>query len=338
MKTPTTLTLTIGNALPFANEEETARIIALWASLGDYFNHRLFTAQSGLNTSADAYTVSLHAGSLLETMQTAQALSGSFSNHLALHIDDVSLSIEGELGLTIGCDRGSLTELETYQVATVFIQQLVMAANLAIPGSIQILDARFSGVGARHYEAQTFDSRLLYGAMKTASANGSPTLQTLPFEVIWDWLDRCEVSHHPTAISTINKVLFTLLKVAEQRYEYSARTVLMVVYQLDVLLGHREPGQPAVTRNRAKLILGDIPESADCFAELYEVRNSLFLAHQPVHRPPLICHGTADALREQIGQHNTAVELGSALVLALIQDLISHNARHYQFDESFSRT
>lgn len=337
MTSPITINLNIGSALPFGNPEDTSKIIKLWESLDEYFYHRPFTAQSGINTGARQYVVSLHTGSLLEMMRTAQALSGSFSSHLAAHIDDASLSVDGELGITIGRDDGSPTELEIYQVATVFVQQLVMAANIALPGSIQILDATFSGKGSRHYEAQAFDSRLFYGALKTAKTNNWPSFDRHSFGVIWDWLDGCEVSHNPTAISDINKALFTLLKVAEQRHEYSARTVLMVVYQLEILLGHRQPGGLESARNRIRLVLGDIPESADCFAELYEVRNSLFLAHQPVHRPPLICHGTAEALKEQIGQHNTAVESGTALVLALIQDLISHNARHYEFHESFSR-
>ncbi|WP_166263623.1 hypothetical protein [Marinobacter caseinilyticus] len=337
MKSPATITLNIGNALPFGNEKDTARIISLWESLDDYFRHRPFVAQSGINGKAKHYTISLNTESMVNMMTEAQTVSGSFSNHLASHIDDSSVSVSGELTITIGNERHSQDELETYQVATVFIQQLVMAANIALPGSIQILDAKYVGEGARHYEAQSFDSRLLYGAMTTAKANGSPSLHFHSFAIIWEWLDQCEVSHRSTAISDINKVLFTLLKVAEQRHEYSARTVLMVVYQLEVLLDHRDPSYLALTRNRARLVLGEIPESADCFAELYDVRNSLFLAHQPVHRPPLICHGTADALKEQIGQHNTAVELGTALVLALIQDLVTHNAQRYEFTETFSR-
>ena len=134
-----------------------------------------------------------------------------------------------------------------------------------------------------------------------------------------------------------NKVLFTLLKVAEQRHEYSARTVLLVIYQLEVLLDCRQAGNHELLHARARSVLGAIPEQSNCLRELLEVRHNLFMASQPVHRPPLICNHTADALRGQIGQHNSAVESGTAMVLALLHDLIRHQSQSYTFSENWSR-
>jgi len=212
-----------------------------------------------------------------------------------------------------------------------------MAAHIACPGSLQILNARFIGENAHRYETQHFDARMFHGALKISIDNEWPKLQQLTFDKVWSWLEATEVSQTYTAIKSINKVLFTFLKVAEQRHEYSARTALLVMYQIEILLDCRQFNSLEDVRNRTRLVLGNIPESADCLQELHKVRNHLFIANQPVHPPTLICHTNERALREQLGQHNSAVESGTALVLKLLQDLIAHDAYRYNFTESFTR-
>lgn len=336
MTSSATVSLQIGNAIPRANEAATGQILGLWQQFNEAFRNRSFTAQGDSQSTARPYLITLDAGSLLKTMENAKARSETFSAHRQAHIEDPGVVIDGALDITVDAGERELGEHETYQVASAFIQQLVICANLIVPGSCQLLDTRFIGPNAHRYEAQAFDSVIFYGAGKAAASHSWPERQALSLEAVWSWLEAREVSHVSTAIKDINKVLFTLLKIAEQRHEYSARTVLMVVYQLELLLNCRDSVPFKRIRNRTRLIFGDIPESADCFAELYEVRNSLFVASQPVHRPALICHTTAKAVREQVGQHNSAVDSGTALVLALLQDLIKHNARNYDFTENFS--
>lgn len=337
MTSTATITLHIGNALPHGNEKDTRDIIQLWRTIGGHFDRREFISLAGLKSSARRYLISLDVADLLATMENAQAQSESFTSHRKGHVDDPEKGIAGELSITVARQDGELEEAESYQVATVFLQQLVLAANIVLPGSIQVLDARFTGPGAHRYEAQAFDSKIFYGALKARAANDWPKLQAHGFEQVWDWLERCEVSNTHTAIREINRVLFTLLKVAEQRLETGARTVLLIMYQLETLLECRNARSVNRLRNRARLILGKVPEAADCFKELYEVRNSLFVASQPVHRPPLICHDRTEELKEQIGQHDTAVELGTLITLALIHDLIEHQAREFDFTETVSR-
>ena len=337
MAASATVTLHIGSAIPLGNEAETAKVITLWQYLNGYFKNRSFKAQSGINGKTSSYQITLDASDLLACLQGAQQTSGAFTEHRKAHMDDKSHRVHADLAVTISHADHDLDEEESYQVATVFIQQLVIASHLALPGALHMLNTRFTGPGSHRYEAQNYDCRILYGALKTAESNSWPKLQNHPFETIWAWLNDCEVSQSDTAITDINKVLFTLLKIAQQRQEYSARTVLLIVYPLEVLMGTQSPSSMALTRSRARLVMGNIPEAADCFIELFEVRNSLFVATQPVHRPPLICHNSAEALKEQIGQYNTAVESGTALLLALLQDLIAHGAQKYEFNESFAR-
>lgn len=338
MTSSVTIELQAGNALPHGNERDTGTVIALWQTISSFFDQHPFIAQDSVQGKARAYSVTLDAGNLLQTMEDARNHSGSFSVHQKAFADNAGADIDAGLRITIRGEDHAPDEEEAYHVATVFLQQLVLATNLTVPGAIQLLDTRFSGAGAHRFEAQQFDSRILYGALKTARYDEWPPLAApLEFGTVWTWLDQCETSHHATAIRDINKVLFTLLKVAEQRHEYSARTVLLVLYQLELLLGCRYARSSGPMHSHTQMILGEIPDAADCFNELYEVRHQLFHGNQPVHRPPLISHNTADAIREMIGQHNTAVESGTAVVLALLQDLVRHGAQSYVFTEAVSR-
>ncbi|TVP58598.1 MAG: hypothetical protein EA349_04395 [Halomonadaceae bacterium] len=337
MAASTTIQLHIGNAIPPADVSNTEQIIALWQQIGSFFRDRSFQAQSGIKGAAKGYTITLDSSALENTMKSARDQSQSFRENSFFYTTDTDKRIDGGLAITVTAKEQKLEELEVFNVATVFLQQLVMLTNIIHPGSFQVLDARFTGDGAHRYEAQQFDARIFHGALRAARSNHWPVLHTPALETVWTWLEKSAVARTDIAIQNINRVLFTLLKVAEQRHEYSARTVLLVTYQLEVLLNCRELRSLEQLRNRAQLVLGMTPEAADCFTELHDVRNSLFLANQPVHRPPMICYNTAAALREQIGQHTTAVESGTAIVLALLQDLIAHNAQSYSFRESLSR-
>ncbi|MEX1198375.1 MAG: hypothetical protein WEB57_11015 [Pseudohongiellaceae bacterium] len=338
MTSSVTIGLRIDNAVPHGNESDTGTVIALWRTVDQFFDGKPFTAQDGVGGRPTDYRISLDASGLLQTFETASAQSGSFSAHQKAFAGNAGLAIDGALEITVQSVNGNLDEEEAYHVATVFLQQLVLAANLKNPGSIQLLGTRFTGQRAHRFEAQQFDSRILYGALKTARYDEWPPIDTsLDFAAIWSWLEQCETSHTGTAIRDANKVLFTLLKVAEQRHEYSARTVLLVLYQLEVLLHCRHASSSGPMHRHMRMILGDIPDAADCFNELYEVRHQLFHGNQPVQRPPMISHNTEAAIREMIGQHNTAVESGTAMVLALLQDLIRHGAQFYAFTETMAR-
>jgi hypothetical protein len=338
MTSSVTIGLQIGNMVPHGNESDTGTVVAMWRIIDQFFDGQPFTAQDSVGGRPGDYGISLDASHLLRTMEAASMESGSFSAHQKAFAEKAGLAIDGGLEITVHGKDERMDEEEAYHVASVFLQQLVLAANLSVPGSIQLLDTRFTGNGAHRFEAQQFDSRILYGALKTARYDDWPPISTsLDFGAVWSWLDQCETSHTGTAIKDVNKVLFTMLKVAEQRHEYSARTVLLVLYQLEMLLDCRHASSSGPMYRHARMILGDIPDAADCFNELYEVRHQLFHGNQPVHRPPLISHNTEAAIREMIGQHNTAVESGTAITLALLQDLASHGAQSYLFRETMTR-
>ncbi len=337
MTATATIRLLTGNAIPPGNEEKSRAIIEFWQQVDGFFRHKPFLTCSSAGSEVLPWSVTLEVAPLLHTLKNAHSQSGSFNRHRQGYIETAKQNVEGELVISIASDQQELDETASYQLATNFIQQLVMAAHIACPGALQILQGRFVGAGAHRYEPQQFDARLFYGAERTARDHQWPPLVQLDFEQVWRWLEASEVSQTDTAIKGINKVLFTLLKVAEQRHEYSARTVLLILYQLEILLDCRQFNSLPLLYDRLRLVLGDIPEAANCLKQLHEIRHLLFTGSQPVHPPPLICHTTDSTLQEQLGQHNSVVESGTALVLALLQDLVTHNAHHYRFSEDFSR-
>jgi hypothetical protein len=332
-----TIEFYIGSAIPPGNAAETANTINLWQSISTQLKHIEFTAPEAEHGSGALFHIDCDFSQLVERLEQAHKESAGFDAYLKRHIEDASLKTDAKLRLTLSHPDEHIKEAEFYRVATVFLQQLVLAANLAQPGSIQFLHTRFGDAVAHRYEAQEFDSRILYGAAKAAHYNEWPVIRTLDFADVWNWLDMCGSSQVSTAISRINKTLFSLLKVAQQRHESSARTALMVIYQLEQLLDCRQADSLERIRSRMRLILGDIPESANNLNELARIRSDLFVASQPVHRPPLIAHGNSEALRDQMDQHNSAVESGTAMVLALLHDLILSGAQQYEFAESYKR-
>jgi hypothetical protein len=271
---------------------------------------------------------------LLSLMEHALQSDGSFDARRQALAEHAGKSLVGALVIEVGSDKEIPQEHEAYEVATVFLQQLVVAINLVQPGACRLLQTTFKSEGGHRYEAQVYDSKLYYGAFRNLRDLGWWQRHNPGFDKTWQWLERVDSSHAYTAIGSLEKVLFTVLKVAEQRNELSSRTALLIIYQLEMLLDCRGPTDPRHLRNRLRLVLGDFPEAADCITELYGARDGLLLGSRPVQRPPLICHDSVGEFMEHLDQHNNAVELGTALVLVLLRELISRNAQGFAFTES----
>lgn len=325
--------LVIGNAIPHGNTADSGDIISLWQQLKEFCREREFVTQCLGKPSIRKYTVALNAEQLLVVLQHASSTSGSFDEYLLAHVQDEAISIAAVLQIEVSVADGVLAEPEAYEVVTLFLQQMILAANLILPGSFQMLNTSYKGKGAYLYETQNFDSKLFFGAGKNLKDSGWWQRQAPTLETTWNWLEQVGVSQAHTAIKNINKTLFSMLKVAEQRNENSARAVLLVVYQIELLLDCRNRNDFNRLRKRARMILGDIPESADCINALYEVRDGMFLGSQPVNRPALISKFATVGFSEVMGFHDSAVELGVALVLVLLRELISKRAEAFVFTE-----
>lgn len=332
MSTSTTIELDIANALPQANAADSARIVALWREIGSHFRNRGFSAQARPGGRVKLYNLSLDAAALIQTMDDALQQSGSFDQRRAAHIEDRNARVAGNLLLTVADRTGELQEREVYDVANLFLQQLVLAANLALPGSIQILAAGYVGPGAHLVEAGVADSVIFAGVRKVLAEHWQ--LPAVGFEQVWNWLETLELGHTHTAIKSIDKVLLTQLKVAEQRHEYSARTVLLVLFQLEQLLDCHARNDVALLRKRLRMLLGELPAAVDCLKDLISVRSELLQGYQPVMRPPLLAHDMHEELEDLLGQHNMTVINAAALVQALLLQLVARGGSDFVFNES----
>lgn len=326
--------LAIGNALPNGNPAESASILALWQDIQMYFRKREFTVAQRERTTPRVWEITLDAGYLIGLMEQALQSAGSFDAWRQKLASKAEKASGASLLIEIGSDAGAPNELEAYDVATIFLQQIVIAVNLVQPGALRMLQPAFKSDGGHRYEAQTFDSKVYYGAFRNLRDLGWWQRHNPNFDRVWQWLEHIESCHNHVALGSTEKVLYTMLKVAEQRNELSSRAALLVVYQLEMLLDCRSPLDARHLRNRLQLVLGSVPEAADCIGELYDVREGFLLGSRPVQRPPLICHDGITEFMEHMDIHDNPVELGTALVLVLLRELISHDAQAFEFAES----
>ncbi len=337
MQTTETITLEIRNAIPNGGVDATAKIISMWQLVEGFFTARNFVVEDPYRGQLGEYRISLDAGPLINLMQMAQKTNESFDIYRQMHATDSSIAINSELHITVEALNARTEPYSVYHAASVFIQQLLLAMNLSLPGSCQFLGTRFTGSQAHRFEAQDFDSKAFYDAWLSASEHGWPKLQELEFEKVWQWFEKAGTSERNTAITTINKVLIDMLKIAQQRYRYGARTAMLVGNQLEMLVGTSDDHDMRHLRERVSLILGRPPESADCFKELYRLREALFKGEHPVRRPALVYHNADEEIMQQLAQHNSGVEKALAVVLSLLQDLVQSNSDGYQFSEQMQR-
>ncbi len=337
MQTTETINLDIHNAIPRGGAEASAKILALWQFVDGYFDASLFRVEDPYRGQTGEYSISLDASALISLMQNACSSSESFDHFRQQHAADSSVAISSVLRITVEALNARTEPYSVYHAASVFIQQLLLGMNLTLPGSCQFLGSRFSGAQAHRFEAQDFDSMAFYDAQLSASEHQWPALSELEFDQVWRWLEGAGTSERNTAITTINKVLIDMLKIAQQRYRYGARTAMLIGNQLEMLMGTQNDRDMQHLRERVSLILGRPPEAADCFKELYRLREALFLGDHPVRRPALVFHNADEEIMQQLAQHNSGVEKALAVVISLLQDLIKSGSEGYQFSEQMMR-
>lgn len=320
----------IDNIIPHADERSTQAVIGVWQEAAETLSS---TTLNCVHPSSGKYidvTIKTDFSAILKRLQAAHTQSGSFDRYRRLHIQNGTTPVDAELALSLSVNGASLGNGDAFQIGSVFQQQLYLALNLSLPGACQMLGVSFSGQEAHLYEAQSFDAKVFYDARMSAHQQKWPTLNNLSVSQVWNWLNQTGLSRSDIAISDINKVLINLLKLGQQRHRYGSRSALLMVQQIELLLGQTELGRQ---RERCKLVLGDIPEAADCFVELFQLRTDLFQGNHPVRRPALVCHTIDEENREQIAAHNSAIELAASLITALLQSLIVKGKEKFSFKE-----
>ncbi len=332
MTTTYNVQLQIENIIPLGDESDSKSIVAVWKQAQAQFGTYDADNTSALDSYDNDYRFTLDLKEPLALFESAIAEAGSFNNYRQLHAENQDIKISALIGIKVTSVKDDCGQEAIYKATTIFQQQLYLAMNFAYPGACQLLGSRFIGDSSYLYEAQSYESKVFYDARISARESNWPKLHNLELSKVWQWLNSMALSHSDIAISDINKVLINMLKLGQQRHRYGSRSILIASQQIELLLGIKHDDGNRL-RNRTRLILGDVPEAADCFIDLYRLRADLFHGEQPVRRPALICNGQQEERREQIAIHNTNVELAASIIVALIQTLISNNKNKFLFKE-----
>tara|TARA_R110001592_G_scaffold52649_9_gene161388 strand:- start:111228 stop:112238 length:1011 start_codon:yes stop_codon:yes gene_type:complete len=323
----------VDNIIPHADKPASQEIFKIWKAAHQFFNEIDYQCVSADGKKLLNVQLKLDLSGPLDMLESAIQRSDSLDSYRQLHAENCDTEISAIIAVKIEASAGTeaLNTEDAYYIASTFQQQLFLTLNLAFPGSCKLIGARFVGQNAHLYEAQAFDSKIFYNARMSCHQEAWPALQALDLPTIWNWLNDQGFSRSDTAISNINKVLVNLLKLAQQRHRFGSRSALLASQQFELLLG---TGDEAMLRSRTSLILGDIPESADCFVALFKLRNDLITGNHPVRRPALISHSVNDEGCEQISRHNSTIELASSIMINLVQRLIKSGKNKFQFKET----
>ena len=330
------ISLHIDNLVPNAGDNESSWILSVWEGANALLKDVEFNCEDPYRSALAQYRVSANLDAAVALLQKARDDAGSFSHYLQQAQQPGGPGTGAVLHFDFSAVQGNLELYSLYNAVGTFVHQLVLALNIAFPGSCELIGARYDGENAERFEAPQFNSSLFTNAWLSAFDGEWPQLKPLRFRAVWDWLKARRTSETDVAMVDINKVLFGLLAIAGHRHALSSRDGILVAHLIELLMKVPD-GNRHLVRERVVAALGQPGSRADSFNELYRLKESLLRGDYPVHRPALIVHEADDPILQQLEMHNSPVEQGAAIVLALIQDLVNHNAGEYRFTQQISR-
>ncbi|MDX1693102.1 MAG: hypothetical protein R3208_05020 [Ketobacteraceae bacterium] len=329
--------LMIDDVIPNAGANESAWILSAWEGLNKHLKSLTFQVEDPYRVELDRFTVSVDASDVISLMKKAAQTDGGFVSYLQSAIDE-DLPMGACLTIEISAELEKLEKYTLYHAVNVLLHQIMLAMNIALPGSCQFLETWFEGAEAEHFEAPEFDSAMFTNGWLSAFDADWPSLKPLKFADVWQWLEKQGTSETDTALRATNKVLFGLLELCQQRHMFEARDALLVAHMLEILVSAEESGQPSLVRDRIVSILGNPTPKADSFNELYRLKHAMIRGDLPVRRPALTFHDADEEILQQLEAHNSPIEQALAVLLGLLQDLVLNKANGYQFTEQFNRT
>lgn len=331
-----TVAVDIANIIPSAGDNETGWILSLWEGANQHLKNANFKSEDPYRSAVAEFQVSLQLDDVVALMKKAQTSHGSFANYLQAAQQPNGPSTASRIVIELQSAAEHLDLYSLYNAVGTLLHQLVLAFNIALPGSFPLIGARYQGPDTHRFEAPQFSADLFTNAWLSAFDANWPTLKPLSFSAVWKWLAARRTSETDVAMASINKVLFGLLELAQHRYMSRHRDGMLVAHMIEILMKVSD-GNVAMIRERVSATLGKPTEKADSFNELYRLKDSLLRGDYPVRRPALIVHEADDPVLQQLEIHNSPVEQGAAIVLAMLQDLVENSAAEYQFTQYVNR-
>jgi len=339
MLKPETINVLIGHPVPNAGKIETGMVISVWEEANRFLKNVEFRVEGKESTDLVTFIVSLDADELVFKLRDIRQNSGDFASYLELLGSGEVEATEARLGISISPanPESETGDIESCIVAGIFLHQLMLAMNIAFPGSCQLLKAHYEGKNRTDFLVPEFTADFFGNAWMSAVEADWPKLKEMNFTGVWEWLARQGTSQTDTAIMPINKVLFGLLSLSQNSPGPDGSQALVVAHMLELIVGIPDGGDVALLRERVSAVLGISGEKAGSYNELYRQKVHFVKGELPVIRPLLHCKLPCNAMKHQLEGHESPVEQATAIIIALIQDLVEHNSSGYRFVEQFIR-
>ena len=316
MATSETIKLIIDDVVPNAGPNESDWIVSAWEGLQKHLQNVAFQVEDPYRVELDQFTVSVDASAVISLLKTASEDRDGFAHYLQAALDD-DLPLGAHLMITISCESDLAEKYTVYHAVNVLVQQIMLAMNIAFPGSCQFLETCFEGADAEYFDAPEFDSTMFTNGWLSAFEAEWPSLKPLKFADVWKWLEQQGTSETDTALRPINKVLFGMLELSQQRNVFEARDALLVAHMLETLVGTVDQRGSDIVRSRIAGILGNPSPKADSFNELYRLKFAMIRGDLPVRRPALSFHDADEEILQQLEAHNSPIEQALAVLLGL---------------------
>jgi hypothetical protein len=223
---------------------------------------------------------------------------------------------------------GTAEDIVPFMLVERFLQQLFLALNITAPASFNLQTWFYPAYPDLQFKPLPLGTDLLDDALFDAVERGWPSLTHVPFQRTWEWLHR-EMSYDvDVATKPAQKAFFGLLRVCT-RPKWDPDNILLLTQIFEGILVPNRRGIRRSVRERLEMVVGVWGSDPMWFDRLYELRSRIIHGAAPVSRPTRLRGGGAEI--------DTLEGLGVAALLALLQDMASHNVRAYRFGAGVER-
>jgi len=327
-----TIEVLVSQPVPNVPTSMEAAIISVWEQAQSDLADDDFTVEDPVNQKQMTYKLRVDFSEIITLLKMAREYEGGFTKYRQYLRLDNAKQKPPIIRIHLEAPENPENILSYYHAAAVFLQQWFLAMNISVPGSCQILEAKYI-----HDETNSFDPPSLQAAPFIDAYLNSldqqwPEVKHLNFGVVSRWLSKLQTSRTETALYPINKILFGLLELGQKSLGLTNKHSVLVAKLLDMIT---ESGfdNPRLVRSRIGLILGSETNS---ISELYRLRDEHVKGARPFKRHALRVYDYEEEVLRNLRVHKSPVEEGLAILLALVQKLCSEDASSFLFEESFT--
>jgi hypothetical protein len=326
----------LGNIGPIDGKTDTRSRREFWVEMANHFAHQRALVRP--DTASDLeWEVSVDASDAIAFLEAIEMLEESpevFDERVSSQRCLGRHFLSSALILHLTGPEGDY-RLGPASAAGKFLQQLFLGMNVALPGSMH-LAGRFVGELEITPAPPSLTSDLLESAFQHAVQRAWPPLSRLSFGQTWQWLEEelpytLEVAEHPH-----HRALLSLLYLSTPGYR-EADMLLLIAQVLEAFFSDGKQGVGSVLRKRLELVLGAPATHSNWFNKFYERRSRIAHGSAPVFRPRDYTHDENEAVAKYFQCYLAPIDEAFAVLLAILQDLVTHDARQYSFPQEVLR-